>query len=167
MSISPSDLRAFAKLLAEPSADLYGDNTASLMGQQVPGVAGMSSYGRAINPEILPIQGKVTQAFGVPQSVAAAGEKIHGGVDIAAALGTPVPEVTGGVVLQVNDYGKSGYGKSVVIKGTDGRIRRYSHLSQFGVKQGQRVNKGDIIGLVGSTGASTGSHLDYRELLSE
>lgn len=121
-----------------------------------------TKLGLGRKPAQLPIAGTITQGYGVPQAVKAAGEKIHGGIDIAASLGTPVPEVAGGTVINVENN-QGGYGRSVVIQGNDGVVRRYSHLSAANVQKGQQVKAKDIIGTVGTSGASTGPHLDYRE----
>lgn len=144
------------------SNDLLGFST-GVQNATATGRLASTAYGTPIDPTpYLPIQGRVTQGFGVPQAVRAAGEKTHAGIDIAVPSGTPIPAGIDGVVLDVQDYGTKGYGKTVVVKGADGVIRRYSHLSTFGIKPGQRVKKADVIGLSGSSGASTGPHLDYR-----
>ena len=131
-----------------------------VMPPKVPNV-NTSSNGVSVKPTDLPISGRITQDYGVPVNYEKSGK--HGGVDIAAAIGTPVPSKVDGEVVEVRDQGGTDFGKTVVIKGNDGIKRRYSHLNQFNVKAGQKIKPGDLIGTVGSTGRSTGSHLDYRE----
>lgn len=84
----------------------------------------------------------------------------HLGVDYAAPVGTPVRASGGGVVTLAGWSG--GYGKTVKIRHPNGYETLYGHLSRINVKRGQRVEQAEIIGAVGTTGMSTGPHLDYR-----
>lgn len=86
----------------------------------------------------------------------------HTGVDYAAPKGTPVHAVADGVVT-FKGWGGGG-GKTLKIKHPGGLMTGYLHLSGYakGIAQGSRVSQGQLIGYVGSTGASTGPHLDYR-----
>ncbi len=86
----------------------------------------------------------------------------HYGVDYGAPVGTPV-RVTGGGVVRFAGWDRGG-GKTVKVRHPNGYVTAYLHLSRFadGVRQGTRVAQGDVIGYVGSTGLSTGPHLDYR-----
>lgn len=86
--------------------------------------------------------------------------KFHSGVDIAAPVGTPVLATADGQVIQVGTEG--GYGLSVTLSHADGSESKYSHLSKAQASMGQRVRAGQTIGAVGSSGHSTGPHLDYR-----
>ena len=84
------------------------------------------------------------------------------GVDYAAPKGTPVRAVADGVVT-FKGWGGGG-GNTLKIKHAGNLMTGYLHLSKFakGIHQGSRVKQGDLIGYVGSTGTSTGPHLDYR-----
>lgn len=86
----------------------------------------------------------------------------HHGVDYAAPSGTPVHSVADGVVT-FKGWGGGG-GNTLKIQHPNNIMTGYLHLSRFasGINQGTRVSQGDLIGYVGSTGASTGPHLDYR-----
>lgn len=86
----------------------------------------------------------------------------HHGVDYAAPKGTPVRAVADGVVT-FRGWGGGG-GNTIKIKHANKMMTGYLHLSKFakGIVQGKRVSQGDIIGYVGSTGLSTGPHLDFR-----
>lgn len=86
----------------------------------------------------------------------------HLGVDYAAPSGTPVHAVADGVVT-FRGWGGGG-GNTLKIKHAGNLMTGYLHLSRFakGIKQGSRVSQGQVIGYVGSTGTSTGPHLDYR-----
>jgi murein DD-endopeptidase MepM/ murein hydrolase activator NlpD len=88
----------------------------------------------------------------------------HLGVDYAAATGTPVMASGNGVVTMAGWSG--GYGKTVRIRHSRGFETLYGHLSQIRVKAGQRVEQGQVVGNVGSTGLSTAPHLDYRTILN-
>lgn len=86
----------------------------------------------------------------------------HLGIDYAAPRGTPVVTVADG---KVSFRGrKKGYGKTVIINHANGFKTQYAHFSRYkkGVSPGKRVKQGDVIGYVGSTGLSTGPHLDFR-----
>ncbi len=86
----------------------------------------------------------------------------HHGVDYAAPTGTPVHSVADGVITQRAYAG--GGGNTIKIKHAGNLMTGYLHLSRFadGIKVGSRVSQGQLIGYVGSTGTSTGPHLDYR-----
>lgn len=84
----------------------------------------------------------------------------HGGVDLAAPTGTPIAAALGGNVTTAGWYG--GYGNAVVIDSGNGIDITYGHMSQVLAQVGQNVAKGSQIGLVGSTGNSTGPHLHFE-----
>ncbi|MBQ2219367.1 MAG: M23 family metallopeptidase, partial [Elusimicrobia bacterium] len=88
--------------------------------------------------------------------------RAHEGIDYAAPIGTPVSAVGDGTVTKSQYSG--GYGNLVIIKHPNGYETYYGHLSKYGkgVKKGVRVKQGQVIGYVGSTGLSTGPHLDFR-----
>lgn len=86
----------------------------------------------------------------------------HLGVDFAAPTGTPIKAAADGVVSFVGR--KGGFGNSVIVSHNGDYQTMYNHLSKFagGMKRGKRVKQGDVIAYCGSTGLSTGPHLDYR-----
>lgn len=85
--------------------------------------------------------------------------KHHDGVDFSAAMGTPIFATGNGVVISDNAHG---YGLQVMIDHNFGYKTRYAHLSKILVRPGQQVVRGEVIGLMGSTGRSTGVHLHYE-----
>ncbi|GGO93380.1 hypothetical protein GCM10011329_12670 [Stakelama pacifica] len=85
---------------------------------------------------------------------------MHSGVDIPGPLGTPVYATADGIVDRAGRAG--GYGNLIEINHGRGIETRYGHLSKIMVSDHQRVHRGDVIGLMGSTGRSTGSHLHYE-----
>lgn len=106
---------------------------------------------RSMNRWVHPLPGAVlTSCWGAGRD--------HRGIDLARASGTPVRAIGSGVVTQAG-WIWGGYGISVVIKHGDGIWSHYAHLSRAGARVGQRVDVGEVIGRVGSTGDSTGPHL--------
>lgn len=87
--------------------------------------------------------------------------KMHTGMDFTANTGTEI-YATGDGVVEIIESKRWGYGKSIVINHGFGYKTRYAHLSAFKAKRGQKVKRGELIGLVGSTGKSTGPHLHYE-----
>lgn len=89
--------------------------------------------------------------------------RAHHGVDYAAPTGTPVKTIGDGTVI-AKGYQSGGGGNYLKIKHNSTYTTTYMHLSRFasGIQQGTRVRQGDVIGYVGSTGLSTGPHLDFR-----
>ena len=88
----------------------------------------------------------------------------HHAIDIANKLGTPIYATDTGVV-EVAGWG-TGYGNQIVIDHGGGRKSRYGHMSKFYVAKGESVKKGEVIGLMGSTGRSTGSHLHFEYIIN-
>ncbi|WP_321514850.1 M23 family metallopeptidase [Marinifilum fragile] len=86
--------------------------------------------------------------------------RFHGGVDMACPKGTDIHVPADGVIVKSGWNG--GYGNYIKVKHGNGYETIYGHLSKVSVKKGQKVNKGDVIGKVGSTGRSTGPHLHYE-----
>lgn len=84
----------------------------------------------------------------------------HLAVDYGAPVGTPVRAVADGLVEAAGWNG--GYGLSITVRHARGYSTMYNHLSQIGIRRGERVRQREVIGRVGSTGLSTGPHLDYR-----
>ena len=110
-----------------------------------------------------PINGaRLSSSFGKRRHPISGYTRLHKGTDFAAPSGTPVFAAGHGVVVRASRYG--GYGNYVKIKHANGYETAYAHLSRYGrgMKSGKRVRQGDIIGYVGSTGASTGPHLHYE-----
>lgn len=89
--------------------------------------------------------------------------RMHSGMDFTADKGTEV-YATGDGVIELVERKRWGYGKQIVINHGFGYKTRYAHLNEFKVRRGQKVKRGDLIGLVGSTGKSTGPHLHYEVL---
>lgn len=108
---------------------------------------------------------RYTSPFGVRTDPFRGVTAQHNGVDLAAPTGTPVHATADGMVTEAG--AASGYGNLIQLDHGAGVQTRYGHLSRILVARGQRVLKGDVIGLVGSTGRSTGSHLHYEVRVAE
>src|SRR3989344_1856246 len=89
------------------------------------------------------------------------GRKHHDGIDIPAPRGTPIVAADTGVVIY-SDNGIRGYGNMIVIAHGDDTFTVYAHNRKNKVDKGDRVDKGQVIGLVGNTGRSTGPHLHFE-----
>jgi murein DD-endopeptidase MepM/ murein hydrolase activator NlpD len=114
----------------------------------------------AATPSIWPTDGEVTSRYGWRSSPWGWGSDWHPGIDIANDYGTPIVATADGEVVYSGWY--SGYGKMIQIDHGYGVVTAYAHNSENAVNIGQRVKKGEIIGYMGSTGYSTGTHLHYE-----
>jgi murein DD-endopeptidase MepM/ murein hydrolase activator NlpD len=109
---------------------------------------------------IWPVDGRVGSGFGPRRHPISGGTRMHTGVDIGAPSGAPIRAADDGTVVMVGPNG--GYGNWTLIDHGGGLATGYAHQSTIGVARGQRVSRGDVIGRVGSTGASTGPHLHWE-----
>jgi murein DD-endopeptidase MepM/ murein hydrolase activator NlpD len=87
---------------------------------------------------------------------------MHEGIDFVAPVGTQVRATAAGRVLRSGRAGA--YGEMIELTHTDGFVSRYAHLSRRHVNEGDRIERGQVIGLLGNTGRSTGPHLHYEVL---
>lgn len=103
---------------------------------------------------------QVSSPFGMRADPISGETRHHGGLDLAAPLGSPVRGVLPGRVVTAGPAGN--YGNLVEIRHPDGRNTRYAHLDQIRVEVGQQVSQGQVIGTVGQTGRTTGPHLHFE-----
>lgn len=118
----------------------------------------------AATPSIWPARGWVTSAFGERVSPFTGFPQMHGGLDIANRVGTPVIAPADGIVVRAD--ADTGLGKTVAISHGYGIKTTYGHLSEIKVRTGQKVKRGTEIGTMGNTGRSTGPHLHYSVSLN-
>ena len=107
---------------------------------------------------VMPTRGSFTSGFGYRWGV------LHGGIDLANSIGTPILAAADGVVIDAGPT--AGYGTWVKLRHSDGTVTLYGHISAVLVDIGQRVWAGDQIATMGNRGNSTGPHLHFEVLLN-
>jgi murein DD-endopeptidase MepM/ murein hydrolase activator NlpD len=116
-------------------------------------------------PAIQPVKNEnlksMVSGFGYRTDPFTKARKMHEGMDFTAKTGTPIYATGDGVVARA-DNTASGYGNHIVIRHGFGYETLYGHLSRYKCRAGQRIQRGDVIGYVGSTGRSEGPHLHYE-----
>ncbi len=108
---------------------------------------------------IMPIDGEIISPFGARRILNDLPRNPHSGVDLRAGLGAKIRCSNTGIAVLVDDFYFAG--KSVFVDHGQGLYSMYFHLSQINVKPGQRIEKGEVLGLAGSTGRATGPHLHW------
>ena len=120
-------------------------------------------------PAIQPISNKtlrhLASGFGYRVDPIYKTVKLHTGLDFAAPMGTPIYATGNGRVVAAN-YDNHGYGNHVIINHGYGYETLYGHMVRIKARMGQVVNRGEVIGWIGSTGKSTGPHLHYEVIKS-
>ena len=112
-------------------------------------------------PAFMPVKDfRYTSGYGVRYDPFNGGSAMHAGVDMAGAQGEPIYAAASGTVLQAGRSG--GYGNLVELSHGKGIDTRYGHLSAILVRPGDQITQGQLIGRMGSTGRSTGTHLHYE-----
>jgi murein DD-endopeptidase MepM/ murein hydrolase activator NlpD len=111
-------------------------------------------------PAIAPAKGILTSGFGMRRDPMSGIRAFHQGLDIAASPGQEVRAAADGIVVRAGRMGS--LGKAVYLAHGFGITTRYGHMAELSVEPGQKVERGDVVGRVGSTGRSTGYHLHYE-----
>ena len=128
---------------------------------RVPVAPKAGAGGSASIPSIWPVVGSLRSGVGMRRNpFGGSSTEYHKGQDISAPMGTPIIAAADGVVVIARRL--RGYGNGIYIDHGNGIETRYGHLSRIDVIEGQPVKKGQHLGLVGSTGRSTGPHLHYE-----
>jgi murein DD-endopeptidase MepM/ murein hydrolase activator NlpD len=114
-----------------------------------------------------PINGPITSPYGMRKHPITGVYKLHDGTDFGAGCGTPIHAAAGGVII--DQYFNGAYGNRIILNNGLKRghsiVTTYNHLSKYARGKGDKVNRGDVIGYVGSTGYSTGCHLHFMVLV--
>ena len=111
-------------------------------------------------PSIMPAQGWFSHGFGWRKDPFTGKRQFHRGIDIVNSRGTSVLSTADGVVSRATRV--ANLGKTIDVSHGRGYVTRYAHLSEILVKPGQKIERGELIGKMGSTGRSTGDHLHYE-----
>jgi murein DD-endopeptidase MepM/ murein hydrolase activator NlpD len=119
----------------------------------------------ASTPLIWPVKGWVTSEFGIREAPFGSGIELHKGLDIATRMGKEVVATAEGYVMEAVYYAEDG--NIVKIDHGHGFSTAYAHLANMAVAQGTKVKRGEVIGYVGDTGRSTGSHLHYAVYINK
>ncbi len=112
------------------------------------------------NTYLWPLHGRITSYFG-RRNLGMGTASFHRAIDVAAPAGTPITAARSGVVVYAG-WSAQGYGNLVKLQHAGGAETWYAHFSTIGVTFGQSVSQGETLGLVGSTGLSTGPHLHFE-----
>jgi murein DD-endopeptidase MepM/ murein hydrolase activator NlpD len=146
-------------MVMRPPSNLGGPGcSTNVFGSGGIGIAEAAAY----IPTLWPVMGPITSSFGQRQDpILGNGEgEFHSGIDISAPNGVPIRATGDGTVQEAQM--SSGYGREVVIDHGHGVETVYGHMSGFAVIAGQTVVRGQVIGYVGHSGRTTGSHLHYE-----
>jgi murein DD-endopeptidase MepM/ murein hydrolase activator NlpD len=154
MNVQPQNLLSKTKAIKENARQIEDTlkSVESMVNQQ--------KLQLAATPAIWPTRGYISGVFGNRVHPFTGRYEFHSALDIATQLGNKVIAPADGVVLVAES--KEYYGKMIIIDHGFGYTTRYGHLSEFNVREGQRVKRYDVIGSVGTTGRSSGPHLHYE-----
>lgn len=152
--LSASEEAQLEALIVERQREIEAEREAQRRAQ---GIVGTTSAPGAL---AWPVSGTITSPFGYRRNPFGGGMEFHQGLDIAAPMGTTITAAASGTIISAGWYG--GYGNYILIDHGGGMATGYGHCSQIFVSVGQQVQKGQAIGAVGSTGASTGPHVHFE-----
>ncbi|MGG6294765.1 murein hydrolase activator EnvC family protein [Leptolyngbya sp. AN02str] len=145
---------------AESQLERDSSNLAGLIRQRLDIAARSSAVIRGTGIFSIPTEGRLTSNFGYRVHPILGKRRFHAGIDFGAPQGTTIRAADTGVVIYAGWYG--GYGRSVIIDHGNRISTLYAHSSRIFVAEGQRVERGQAIAAVGSTGFSTGPHLHFE-----
>ncbi|NJL00873.1 MAG: peptidoglycan DD-metalloendopeptidase family protein [Spirulinaceae cyanobacterium SM2_1_0] len=151
IAAAPVPTEAYNRLLQLPAGRTVAPELPPLQGPE----QYLPDRPQQFNGYTWPARGTLTSGYGPRWG------RMHKGIDIAAPTGTPIFAAATGEVISAG-WNNGGYGNLVDIRHPDGSMTRYAHNSRVLVRKGQRVDQGEQIALMGSTGFSTGPHLHFE-----
>lgn len=151
LAVAPAPAQGYNRLLNLPAGQSVEPQIPPLLEQD----EYLPDRPQEFNGYIWPARGVLTSGYGPRWG------RMHRGIDIAAPTGTPIHAAASGVVVTAG-WNNGGYGNFVEIRHPDGSLTRYAHNSRILVRKGDRVEQGQQIALMGSTGFSTGPHLHFE-----
>ncbi len=169
----PDDLRSQTQKVNSLLSEIEGridihNHNADQVEQKIKQNVAQLKHTPSIRPVLRELS-RITDSYGMRIHPLVEKKKHHDGLDIAAEVGTDVYSAAAGVITRAEANYKpgSGYGKVIVIDHGYGYKTLYGHLSKVMVREGERVDRWQIIGLVGKTGLTTGSHLHFEVHLND
>jgi len=159
----PTDVSAEGKLVptfAESLSDYNYLRSADKLALSSRRVGRFGAAAKAL-PSLWPVEGRILSGFAQRTDPFSGEGAFHKGVDISASTGTPVRDTADGIVLSAEPV-SGGYGRLVIVDHGGGVQTYYAHLSKILVHAGQEIRRGDMVGLVGSSGRTTAPHLHYE-----
>lgn len=151
VAAAPSPARGYNRLLRLPAGQSVEPQVPPLLEQE----QYLPDSPQVFDGYVWPARGTLTSGYGPRWG------RMHRGIDIAAPTGTPIHAAASGEVVS-SGWNSGGYGNLVEIRHPDGSLTRYAHNSRLLVRKGDRVEQGQRIALMGSTGYSTGPHLHFE-----
>src|SRR5262245_11319150 len=116
-------------------------------------------------PNTWPVKGPITSHYGNRADPFSGDAELHLGIDISALYNAQIHSPADGIILYADR--KAAYGNLIIVDHGNGLTTRYGHLSRALVKVGQKIKRGDILGLVGTTGRTTAPHLHYEVRMND
>lgn len=160
----PGDSKDFLRNAGGPELGDENDSETSEIDAQLKTAA--LAIPSDLRPSIWPHEGKINNEFGFRRNpFGGRAYEFHGGMDIDGERGEQVFAPAGGTVIKAGWSG--GYGNMIEIDHGNGLTTRYGHLSKIEIEVGDTITRGQEIGLIGSTGRSTGPHLHYEMRLND
>ncbi len=164
---SKSYKKEYIKLKTNKRVTLSKKNLARFHKEKAKTKELLGSFNKTLSSDlnfVTPVHGRISSVFGKRRYFNKKPKAPHSGIDIAAKRGTPILAAESGIVAIQEEFFFNG--NTIYLDHGEGIVTIYCHMSKFEVYEGDFVNKGDVIGYVGTTGRSTGPHLHFGVVLN-